>query len=207
MQRILVEQKSKFKNPVLLRHPIRWQSCGIWLLLAPFLVIIGLEFLSRFYQCPAGTSKETANLSVCDSRLYINDAENQKLIAVLNNKQVQGISPSKDELQKAVFEVDRERIGGNNGIACNGVAFISNDLPGQAKLFVKRHELEHIFQNLSQRQDRNPEFSANLAAAKEYPAGFVATTVFSIVKSRNSYPSFTCYVIGLWRIFKIYYLP
>lgn len=163
--------------------------------------------LAFFINVRLRVGKETTNLSACDTELYTNDIENQKLVAVLKNKQVQGIIPTAEELDKVVFEVDREVIGGNNSIACNGAAFVSNDLPKQAKLFVKRHELEHIFQDLLHRQDKNPEFSANLAAAKEYPVGFVVTTVFSIIKSRDSYPSFTCYVIGLWKIFKIYFLP
>jgi len=200
-------QKSKSENSKLLGRLGRWKRFIVGVVFVPFLVIAGLESLSHFYQCPPGIGKDITNLSACDSEFYIKDVENQKLVAVLYDKQMQGIAPTENELQKAVFEVDREVIGGNNGIACNGVAFVSSDLPKQAKLFVKRHELEHIFQNLSHRQDKNPEFSANVAAAKEYPAGFVTTTFFSIVKSRNSYPSFTCYVIGLWKIFKIYFLP
>lgn len=201
----MIEPKSKHGTPKLSRSRFRWQLLGVGLLLAPVLAVTGLELLSRFYACPHGKGEDS--LPACDLRLYTNDMQNQELLVSLTEQYGQGIVPTKAELQKAVFEIAREFIGGNNGLVCNGVAFVSNDLPDEAKLFVKRHELEHVFQNLLQRQEKNPEFSANLAAAKEYPKGLVSTTIFSIVKSRVSYPSFVCYMIGLWRIFKIYFLP
>lgn len=201
----MIEPKSKHGTPKLSRRRFRWQLLGVGLLLATVLAVTSLELLSRFYACPRGKSEDS--LPACDLRLYTNDTQNQELLVSLTEQYGQGIAPTKAELQKAVFEIDREFIGGNNGLVCNGVAFVSNDLPDEAKLFVKRHELEHVFQNLLRRQEKNSEFSANLAAAKEYPKGLVSTTIFSIVKSRVSYPSFVCYVIGLWRIFKIYFLP
>ncbi|HEX9333513.1 MAG TPA: hypothetical protein VF896_16590 [Anaerolineales bacterium] len=201
----MIELRSKREGSKLSGRRFRWRLLVVGLLLTPVLAVTSLELLSRFYACPRGKSENS--LPACDLRLYTNDTQNQDLLVSLTEKYGQGIAPTKAELDKAVFEIDRAFIGGNNGLVCNGVAFVSNDLPYEAKLFVKRHELEHVFQNLLQRQEKNPEFSANLAAAKEYPKGLISTTIFSIVKSRSAYPSFVCYIIGLWRIFKIYFLP
>ncbi len=194
-------------NPKSPKRFLRWRYLGLALLLTPLLAITSLELLSRFYRCSPAAGSEARTLTACDAELYTQDTENQKLLVALKDKQLQGIAPTEAELRQAVFAVERKSIGGNNGIVCNGAAFVSNDLPPAANLFVRRHELEHIFQQLLSRQEKNPEFAANVAAAKEYPVGLLSTTLFSIWESRTVYPSPLCWLIGLWATFKIYFLP
>jgi hypothetical protein len=176
------------------------------LVLAIFIGIIAtLEILSRTSSC--STSRYSGSMTACGNHLYTADVNGEMYLNGLIEKYSQGISPSQEELEQAVIEVDRDSIGGANGVYCSGVAFVSNDLPTQAKLYVRRHELEHAFQFTLQMKEENYESAANYAAAKEYPVGMVETVVFSVVESRKFFNSTTCWLVMLWKIFKIYFLP
>ena len=126
-------------------------------------------------------------MPACSNRLYTEDANAGIYINELTEKYSQGISPSPEELEKAVIEVDRDTIGGANGVYCSGMAFVSSDLPAQAELYVRRHELEHAFQFRLQMDEQNYKSAANYVAAKEYPVGMVETTVFSVIKSKRAF--------------------
>lgn len=171
--------------------------------------IEALEILSRTSDCFPSSRANAAsvNYNSCANHLYTEDAELKTHLKQLSENYQQGILPSQEELVEAVIETDRDSIGGNNGVYCSGVPFVSSDLPMQAKLFVRRHELEHVFQDTLRIQEENFEFAANYASAKEYPIGFLETTIFSIINSRKSFDSTRCYFVSLWSIFKVYFLP
>jgi hypothetical protein len=167
--------------------------------------IIALEFLSRTSNC--STTLISRSMPACSNNLYTDDSNTRNYLNELSEKYSQGISPSPEELEKAVIEVDRDSIGGANGVYCGGVAFVSNDLSVQAELYVRRHELEHVLQFMLQMEEQNYESAANYAAAKEYPIGMIETVIFSVIKARDHFDSTTCYLVTLWKIFKIYFLP
>lgn len=88
-----------------------------------------------------------------------------------------------------------------NGIACgDSLGYVRNDLPKEAKKYVKRHELEHLLINSS-------EFSTNLAASKEYPLGLIQTIFFTLKDRYHDYGSLPCYISGMYKTFKTYFLP
>ena len=188
------------------RKKITWRLA--WMLAIFMGAIATLEILSRTCDCSSSRTATTlAPVQACDNRLYAEDVDLKNYLNELSEQYKQGLSPSREELEKAVIEVDRESIGGANGIYCGGVAFVSNDLPAQAELYVRRHELEHAFQFRLRMKEQNYESAANYAAAKEYPIGLGETVVFSVIESRKSFNSTACYVIALWKVFKIYFLP
>ena len=177
----------------------------VWMLATFIGSIITLEILSRTSNC--STAMYSESMSACGNHLYTDDVNAGNYLNELSEKYSQGISPSPEELEKAVIEVDRASIGGVNGVYCGGVAFVSNDLPVQAELYVRRHELEHVFQFRLQMEEQNHESAANYAASKEYPIGMIETVIFSVVKARDHFDSTTCYLVALWETFKTYFLP
>lgn len=127
------------------------------------------------------------------------------LLFEVKAKRESGVAVSKDEYRRLaealIFEVDRKDIGGNNGQACGYWGYVSQDLPGQAKTFVKRHELVHIL-------GEGNEFQANKEAGLEYPLGLVQTTLISVWRSFST-PGrpLVCKITLLWTTFKKYFLP
>lgn len=104
-------------------------------------------------------------------------------------------------MEEVVLEVEREEIGGSNGIACGYFGFVARDLLKPAKRFVKRHELVHIL-------GIGSNFKANMEAGKEYPFGFLETTILSIFRALiYSEKPFVCRIVSLWNNFKEYFLP
>ena len=175
-------------------------------LLAVFIgSITTIEILSRTSTCSIALT--TGSMSACGNNLYTDSDSIRNYLDELSEKYSQGLHPSPEELEQAVMEVPRASIGGANGVYCSGVAFVSNDLPAQAELYVRRHELEHVFQFTLQMDDQNHEFAANYAASKEYPIGMIETVIFSVAGGRNHFDSTTCYLVTLWEIFKRYFLP
>lgn len=177
----------------------------VWMLAICIGTIITLEILSQTSTCSIALI--SGSMPACSNNLYLDDSNIRNYLNELSEKHSQGISPSPEELEKAVIEVDRNSIGGANGVYCGGVAFVSNDLPVQAELYVRRHELEHAFQFRLQMEEQNYEFAANYAASKEYPIGMIETVIFSVIKARDHFDSTTCYLIALWEVFKAYFLP
>ncbi|MEW6030788.1 MAG: hypothetical protein AB1564_10040 [Chloroflexota bacterium] len=170
-------------------------------------VIAALEILSRTHNCSSSIVAVPTLAAACSNPLYTEDVSYTNYLNELSERYRLGVSPSREDLDKAVIEVDRDVIGGANGRYCGGVAFVSDDLPTQAELYVRRHELEHVFQHILRMEEENREAAANYAAAKEYPVGMVETVVFTIVESRKYFNSTACHIIALWITFKVYFLP
>lgn len=173
------------------------------------LIIFSLEILSKIYQ---NKCRHPYFSSPClelreESQSLISPDESF-LLANLKNKRESGEKTSKEEYRSAadklILEVSSELLPGRNGQSCSNFGFVRNDLPVQAKKFVKRHELEHLLQT---GKERNREFSANLAAGKEYPLGLIQTIFFSLKSRAKYYDSPLCYILTSWKTFKIYFLP
>jgi hypothetical protein len=132
----------------------------------------------------------------------------QAILAELRQRRARNETIPKPDYKAAadelVVELSPEELPFLNGIAYGGRGFVRSDLPGQAKPFVVRHELEHLLQT---GQERNKEFSANVAAAREYPLGLLQTITFSLKERRRYHGSVSSYVAGLWNTFKTYFLP
>lgn len=128
----------------------------------------------------------------------------------LRDKRAQNISISGSEYDAAanelVHEVRGDALDPLNGISCGEYGFVRDDLPHGASLFVKRHELEHLLQE-GMGYRGNPEFNANLAAAKAHPIGLIETIFFSVIHRARYYDSFFAYLVSAWVTFKKYFLP
>jgi hypothetical protein len=165
--------------------------------------IFSLEILSKNYKCKISIPSPR-----CSVLREENFGEENKLLSDLRNKRLTRQKISKEEYLEAadkfILEVDPELMGGSNGIACGNIGYVRNNLPKEAKKYVKRHELEHLLQT---GKERNPEFSANFAAAKEYPFGAIETVIFTLKNRAKYYQSPVCYLLMLWKNFKTYFLP
>ena len=177
----------------------------IFILLIVFvLIIFSLEILSKNYKCQV--SKPIPPVHLCERNIL---PEEDKLLKNLRDKRLRAEKISKKEYEQAfnllIYEVEPIRLGGYlNGIACRNYGYVRNDLSIEAKKFVKRHELEHLLQT---GEERNPEFSANFAAGKEYPLGLIQAIFFSIKNRAKYYDSPLCYILSLWKTFRVYLLP
>ncbi|KKP69346.1 hypothetical protein A2X44_04305 [candidate division CPR3 bacterium GWF2_35_18] len=183
--------------------------------------IISFEFLSRYYQCPkiafpkhpdcyTFTLLENGDWEggyTFDS--FFNE-EDRNWLESLRQKRKEGLKISKEEYRQAsdyfMIEVSKEEMPGLNGISCGDFGYVREDLPVSAKLFVKRHEFEHMMQE-GNMEEGNQEFQANLAAFSEYPFGGLQTVFFSIFGDRTGSSFSVCRFVRLWQLFKVYFLP
>ena len=170
------------------------------------LMVVALEITSRLYPCrPPPANFQPA---VCDPQIFPPNQEAVEAVLILREqRQTPAIISAevyREALDEIIFEVAPEKLNGFNGVACNGVGYVRVDLPAQAKLFVKRHELEHLLQTGAQ---SNREFAANLVAAQEYPFGLMATVVFTLKNVGQADASLGCIIGALWQSFKLYFLP
>lgn len=185
----------------------RWLKRLLWTGMAVlFVSIIGLEIATRVCDCSNQLTPEERRIVVCEENATY-DNESQLLLDSLRTKRAQGITISKADYREAidrlVIEVAQEQLGIVNGVACRGeIAYVAEGMPIQATLFVKRHELEHLFQSS---HDEDSELEANVAAAKEYPIGLLSTIAFSVIKL-GRYFSWCCFLVIGWANFKLYFL-
>lgn len=192
----------------------RLKKAFIWF--PPLLIgsIIGLELYTSNCTCtvPVATSVEELNFTIpiCEQDIgtypFSYDPEQQQLIDEIMEKRSAGESIAKEEYRSAmdllVYEAPPELLGNVNGVVCRGsVAFVRDSLPEQARNFVARHELEHLFQTSRE----NQEVSANIAAGKEYPSGLLSTIVSSLVEAKSKL-SWCCFLKSSWFAFKLYFL-
>ncbi len=171
--------------------------------MAVVLVLIHiLEFGSRYYQCPwPDPGFETR---VCNISDFPVDEYKIQLIQELVERERQGIKPSRSGLLKAAIFVNYEEIYGLNGIVCNGMFFVRDNLPDEGKLFVARHELEHIFQDNGINHgcyEIQFESCATSEAAKEYPVGFIEAILSSLILAFQESPTIWCFLFGSWFVF------
>ena len=167
-----------------------------------FFLILFLELGSRYYQCLS--LDQSTETRACNLSNYPVDENKIQIIRELVERELQGNKPTRDDLIKAVIFVDYKEIYGLNGAACNGMVFVRDNLPDEGKLFVARHELEHIFQDYGINHGCNEgdyERCATREAAKEYPIGFIETIVSSLILSFQESSTIWCSLFGSWYIF------
>ena len=192
----------------------RLKKALIWSLVLFILSIVSLELYTRNCNCsvPVATSPEEMNftISICERDIgtypFSYDLEQQQLIDEIMVKRSAGERIDKEEYQSAidllVYEVPPEYLENVNGVVCRGsVAFVRDSLPEQAKNFVARHELEHLFQTTHE----NQEIKANIAAGKEYPIGLISTIISSLKEAKSKLP-WCCFLKSSWFAFKLYFL-
>ena len=173
--------------------------------------IVAIAFLetgSRYYKCPA-TDQLSQNVLVCDLNHYsINQNKIQTIQRLIELKQ-QGIEPSREDLDQAINLVKYQDMYGLNGVSCgDGMIFVRDNLGGDGKYFVARHELEHVFrQNGIDNGCKEEEYCATISAVKVYPVGFVETIVSSLYTALRESPTIWCFLFGSWRIFRTYIFP
>ena len=184
--------------------------------------IVGLELLSKYYQCPKVTfpkHPDCYTFTNIENGDWVGgyifdfyfDKEDKKWLEELREKRKEGVKITKEEYHQAsekfMIEVSKDEMPDLNGISCGDFGYVRDDLPSSAKIFVKRHEFEHMMQE-GVKVEGNKEFLANLAALKEYPLGGVQTALFSVFRNRaGNNNNITCRIIRLWQLFKIYFLP
>lgn len=98
-----------------------------------------------------------------------------------------------------VFEIERDKIGTNNGVACSELAFVATDLPKYAKDYVAYHEFLHTQSDIS-------ETLVNIKAGLKKPLGLIQTITYSLQHAFLSKSFNRCDLAGLWKIFKVYFL-
>lgn len=182
-----------------------WLKRIFWVGTAVVIIsIIGLEVASRTCNCSAQVDPDFRRIKVCEQGETYNSSE-QAALDLMRSERTRGLDIPKEtyreKMDALVKEVDTNLLGPANGVVC-GKAYVRNSLPLQAKLFVKRHEFEHLMQELPM---ENKEASANMAAAKEYPFGLLQTIVVSLMIAKAGL-SWGCFLISSWHIFKIYFL-
>jgi len=190
----------------------RLKKALIWFPILLIGSIVGLELYTDNCNCVvAEEEKETlTTVPICENGSeeypFAYDLEQKQLIDEIIEKRSVGESVTKDEYREAmdllVYEVPPEQLNHVNGVVCReGVAFVSDSLPKQAKIYVARHELEHLFQTTSE----NQEIDANIAAGKEYPTGLLSTIISSLIEAKSKL-SWCCFLRSSWYAFKVYFL-
>jgi hypothetical protein len=168
-------------------------------------VIAFMEIGSKYYKCPAGGSPRRR--LVCDPIYPVDQNKAQSLQAIMELKQ-QGIEPSRQDLDEAIYLAKYEEMGGMNGTVCPmDMIFVRDNLGGEGKYFVARHELEHVFIRNGMNQDcKKEEYCATMSAARSYPVGFIETILSSLSISAKESPTVWCFLFGSWSIFREYIL-
>jgi hypothetical protein len=167
--------------------------------------ITGLEIATRTCSCKDKVAPDFMQIKICEQEEAVYDIEELTILENLRSDRAEGIPVSKATYREAmdmlVAEIDPALLGPAAGMVC-GIAYVRNSLPDQAKLYVKRHEFEHLLQDPSM---ENSEMAAHYVAAKEYPIGLVQTIVYSLWETKNEL-NWCCFFVSSWAIFKFYFL-
>ena len=171
-----------------------------------FIVII-LEIITKKVTCPLRPSGDITLFTE-----FLPNEEAKKILTELRNRRSKGESISKLEykkvFEKVIYKVPASRMGSWFGVVPQigvDICFIRDNLPTIVANLVKRHELEHLLQT---GQEKNVEWSANVAVIKEYHWRSLFMIPFA-VKDRFSFyhGEPLCLVASLWVNFKKYLLP
>jgi hypothetical protein len=169
--------------------------------------ILYLEEGSRSHYCEVGTCAPPPKVCNPDHYPINNNVINE--IARLVDMKSSGIEPDRGELMHAVILAPYSDMIGANGVYCNGMIFVRENLGAAGQAFVARHELSHAFQSAHVEGDcsTNYENCATLIAAGQFPVGFVETVISSLALSYKETKDKQCFLFGSWKIFRYYILP
>ena len=188
--------------------PLR--SCLFFLLIL-FVLFLGsivfLELGSRWYimSTPSSSAPE---ILVCHLDYYPINEEKILILDQLTQKHANGEQIQDHELESASILAPQADMPSLNGIVCNGMIIVSSRLEGPARLYVIRHELEHVFQIAGLEPDcEDTELCATWAAALDYPLGFVSAIISSLKEAYRLSPSVWEFLFSSWYVFKVYLLP
>jgi hypothetical protein len=186
------------------------KSCSVLLVILIILflaVIIFLELGSSWYirSTPSSSAPE---ILVCHLDYYPANEGKISILAELVQKHESGEKITGHDLEGSVILAPQEDMPGLNGIVCNGMIIVSSRLQGSARLYIIRHELEHVFQMAGLEPEcEDEELCATWAAAWEYPLGFVFAIISSLKEAYRISPSFWDFLFSSWYIFKVYLVP
>ncbi len=187
-----------------------FRSCFILLVILIILLlalIIFLELGSSWY-IRSHPSSSAPEILVCHLDYYPVVEGKLSILAELVQKHENGERITKDELDQVVILAPQVDMPGLNGIVCNGMIIVSSRLQGSARLYIIRHELEHVFQMEGLEPDcQDPELCATWVPAREFPLGFVDAILSSLREAYRISPSFWEFLFSSWYIFKVYLLP
>ena len=177
---------------------------GITLVLG--VLILALEISTRRLN-PSQEPPRPPKFLACDTTRYPPDQEKIAFLAVLVEKQLQGLPITQEDLDRSMYLVPNHDMVGINGLFCNGMIIISERLPIGARYYVARHELEHLFQSAGVAADyQDMEFSAHWVATREFPLGLIHTVISSLVGAYQLSPSTWAFLVNIWVMFKFYFL-
>jgi len=169
-------------------------------------LIMALEISSRRLN-PTQEPPRPPEFLACDTNRYPPDQEKIDFLAVLVEKQLQGLPITQEDLDRSMYLVPNHDMVGINGLFCNGMIIISERLPIGARYYVARHELEHLFQSAGVAVDyQDMEFSAHWVATREFPLGLIHTVISSLVGAYQLSPSTWAFLVNIWVMFKFYFL-
>jgi hypothetical protein len=169
--------------------------------------IIFLEMGSSWY-LRTHPSSAAPEIVVCHLDYYPMLEGKQSLLAELVEKHRNGESLTDEDLNRAAVLAPQEDMRGLNGILCNGMIIVSSRLQGSARLYIIRHELEHLFQMEGLKPDcQDWELCATWTAALEYPRGFGLAIISSLIEAYRNSPSIWEFLFSSWYVFKVYLLP
>ena len=186
------------------------KSCSI------LLIIILVLFLATFIFLELGSSwyirttpsSSVPEILVCHLDYYPVIESKISILAELSQKHQRGEKITGYELEDAVVLAPQVDMPSLNGIVCNGMIIVSSRLQGSARLYVIRHELEHVFQMAGLEPEcQDTELCATWAAAREFPLGFIFAIYSSLIEAYRISPSFWEFLFSSWYIFKVYLLP
>jgi hypothetical protein len=165
-----------------------------------------LEYGSNHNSC---TYSSGEYVYVYNSNYYPFNQQNYERINELIRMKRLGIEPSREELLNSVIIVPYEDMKGVNGTYYHKNIYIRDNLSENAKAFVARHELDHVFQEniIDYYCDNNEEYCATMNAAKYYPIGLLETITSSLITAYDNYPDKQCFFFGSWKIFRYYIFP
>jgi hypothetical protein len=188
-------------KPALRKRRLRWRWILATLIALPLVSGLGLEVLSRVYTCASSTCR---SIPVCeDLERFPSDPQRiTQLAGLVESYRENGALT--DEQTRLAFQEIAVEVAAQDlpalGVYCNGMIYVRSALPGPAKSFVKQHELYHAL------EPGYSETQATWAAARKYPFGLVSNVLYAVAAAREYYPSFWCYLVGLWLNFKTYLL-
>ena len=186
------------------------RSCSLMLII-PLVITLFLIFfleLGSSWYIRSNPTSSAPEILVCHLDYYPVQEDILSLLNELVQKQERGEEITEHDLENVVVLAPQEDMPSLNGIVCNGMIIVSSRLQGPARLYIIRHELEHVFQLEGLRQDcQDTELCATWVGILEYPYGFISAVISSLWEAYRISPTIWDFIFSSWYVFKVYLLP